>query len=74
MQDPFRSGEAKPTGDTPAPGSRTAAEFKPSFGPDLQAQIGDQLRAMHHDVLIEKVPDRFVQLLEQLAKKETKGS
>lgn len=74
MQDPFRSGDPKPTRDTSATVSRAPAAAKPRLGPDLQAQIGDQLRAMHHDVLNEKVPDRFVQLLEELAKKETKGT
>jgi hypothetical protein len=29
---------------------------------------------MHHDVLSEKVPDRFVQLLQELAEKEAKRS
>jgi hypothetical protein len=31
--------------------------------------IGQQLRAVYHEILNEPVPDRFVRLLEQLATK-----
>jgi hypothetical protein len=80
MQDPFRNAEPKvplkalPKAPIDTPGSDTPprATRKARFGPDLQAQIGDHLRTMHHDVLSEKVPDRFVQLLQELAEKEAK--
>jgi hypothetical protein len=74
MRDPL--GNAGPIAATDAPASDTPVRGarKPRFGPDLQAQIGDLLRAMHHDVLSEKVPDRFVQLLQELAEKEAKRS
>lgn len=46
----------------------------PSQGPaleaDLQAHIGRQLRAVYDEVVSEGVPDRFVQLLEELARKK----
>jgi hypothetical protein len=42
----------------------------PRLGPDLQAMIGQQLRAVYHEILNEPVPDRFVKLLEELATKE----
>jgi hypothetical protein len=42
----------------------------PHLGPDLQALIGHQLRAVYHEVLNEPVPDRFVRLLEALAAKQ----
>jgi hypothetical protein len=41
----------------------------PRLDADLQAVIGQQLRAVYHEILNEPVPDRFVQLLEQLATK-----
>jgi hypothetical protein len=41
----------------------------PRLDADLQAVIGQQLRAVYHEILIEPVPDRFVRLLEQLATK-----
>jgi hypothetical protein len=43
---------------------------QPHLGPDLQALIGQQLRAVYHEVLNEPVPDRFVRLLEALAAKQ----
>jgi hypothetical protein len=43
------------------------------LGPDLQAVIGQQLRMVYHEVLNEQIPDRFVRLLEELAKKEESG-
>ena len=72
MQRPFRNAEPKETMDARADGDTGPATRKSRFGPDLQAQIGDHLRAMHHDVLNEKVPERFVQLLQSLAEKEAK--
>jgi hypothetical protein len=44
------------------------------LGPDLQAVIGQQLRMVYHEVLNEPIPDRFVRLLEELAKNEGSGS
>jgi hypothetical protein len=33
---------------------------------DIQARIGNQLRAMHDDIVQQGVPDRFVDLLSRL--------
>jgi hypothetical protein len=44
--------------------------MQPHLGPDLQALIGQQLRAVYHEVLNEPVPDRFVRLLETLAARQ----
>ena len=41
---------------------------------DIQSKIGDQLRAMHDDIVKEGVPDRFVELLAQLEKASNSGS
>ena len=44
------------------------------LGRDIQTKIGDQLRAMHDDIVKEGVPDRFVDLLARLDEaKENKG-
>ena len=37
---------------------------------DLQAHIGRQLRAVYDEVVNEPVPDKFVQLLEELERKQ----
>jgi hypothetical protein len=42
----------------------------PRLSADLQAVIGQQLRAVYHEILSEPVPDRFVRLLNELATKE----
>jgi hypothetical protein len=40
------------------------------LGRDVQAKIGSQLRAIYDDVVKEGVPDRFVELLQRLDKKD----
>ncbi len=44
--------------------------FEPpsSLGREIQEKIGDQLRAMHDDIVKQGVPDRFVELLSKLDK------
>ena len=37
-----------------------------SLSRDIQSHIGDQLRAMHDDIVKQGIPDRFVDLLSQL--------
>lgn len=39
------------------------------LGPDLQAHLGSQLRAFYHEVVSEQMPDRFLRLLDDLARK-----
>jgi hypothetical protein len=43
------------------------ARAEPSLGRDIQAKIGQQLRA-YYDGLIEPTPERFADLLRQLDK------
>ena len=44
------------------------------LGRDIQSKIGDQLRALHDDIVKEGVPDRFVALLERLDKASGRGT
>jgi hypothetical protein len=37
---------------------------------ELQGQIGQRLREAYNELIVEPVPDRFVQLLQQLKKRE----
>jgi anti-sigma factor NepR-like protein len=54
--------------DQPA-SSRTQGRL----GRDVQAKIGNQLRALYDDIVQEGVPDRFVELLQRLDDKGEKG-
>jgi hypothetical protein len=59
-----------PTGaDAPGRASLELSRPHPHLGTDVQALIGQQLRAVYHEVLNEPVPDRFVRLLDELATK-----
>jgi hypothetical protein len=40
---------------------------------DVQARLGQQLRAMYDEVVGQGVPDRFAELLNQLESDEKKG-
>jgi hypothetical protein len=42
------------------------------LGRDVQAKIGQQLRAMYEEVLSQGVPDRFVELLDRLDERDHK--
>jgi hypothetical protein len=44
------------------------------LGRDVQAKIGNQLRAIYDGIVQEGVPDRFVELLKRLDEKGEKGS
>jgi len=44
----------------------------PSLKPDIQAKIGEKLQEVYSDVLNEPVPDRFLDLLDQLEKSTEK--
>jgi hypothetical protein len=45
------------------------------LGQDVQAKIGQQLRAMYADVVDQGVPERFVELLRRLGEaRQTKGN
>ncbi len=41
-----------------------------TLDPLLQAHIGRQLRALYDEIVQQPVPDRFVQLLEELERKK----
>jgi len=63
----------KPGPDTPeAPMEANLKMHKSTarLGKDIQAKIGQQLRAMYADVVDQGVPERFVELLQRLS--ETK--
>ncbi len=66
------------------PGQRStgpAAEAKPAGkggraalgGPEIQAYIGRQLRAVFDDVARQPVPERFLDLMKQLENRTTEG-
>ena len=44
------------------------------LGRDIQAKIGQQLRALYDDVVSQGVPDRFADLLNRLDKPDGKES
>jgi len=54
--------------------SPSSARHQGRLGRDVQAKIGSQLRAIYDDVVKEGVPDRFVDLLQRLDKKDEKAS
>ena len=41
-----------------------------ALGREIQTKIGEQLRALYDDVVGQGVPDRFVELLQRLDKKD----
>ena len=63
--------EQMDTASTRNPAARRGKQA--SLGRDVQAKIGQQLRA-YYDGLIEPTPDRFAELLSQLDKAPSKGS
>jgi hypothetical protein len=50
------------------PGEPRSFDPPSSLGREIQEKIGDQLRAMHDDIVKQGVPDRFVDLLSKLDK------
>jgi hypothetical protein len=54
------------------PAQHTASSASPpgELNREIQAKIGDQLRAMHDDIVNQGVPDRFVDLLARLDKRD----
>lgn len=45
-----------------------------ALGPELQAHIGRQLRAVYDEVAQQPVPDRFLKLLDELERKQASKS
>jgi hypothetical protein len=59
----------KPKGPDPQMSNQAVAGAKPRSGGldrQIQAKIGQQLRAMYDDVVDQGVPDRFADLLKKL--------
>ena len=54
------------------PSQRTASSANPpgELNREIQTKIADQLRAMHDDIVNQGVPDRFVDLLAWLDKRD----
>lgn len=52
----------------------TAGKTEAKLGRDIQAKIGQQLRALYDDVVNQGVPDRFTELLNRLEKPDDKES
>ena len=59
--------------DTTSPAS-TSTRTQGRLCRYVQAKIGNQLRAIYDDVVKEGVPDRFVELLKRLDKKDEKDA
>jgi hypothetical protein len=55
------------------PGAAKSFEPPSTLGREIQEKIGDQLRAMHDDIVKQGVPDRFVDLLAKLDKSNDKA-
>jgi hypothetical protein len=53
-----------------APGQKKPS---PKLTRDIQAKLGQQLRAIYDDVVNQGVPDRFAALLDKLDKSDDKG-
>jgi hypothetical protein len=45
-----------------------------ALDPTLQAHIGRQLRALYDEIVQQPIPDRFIQLLEELERKKAGSS
>lgn len=63
--------ESKPVGqqkpmETAETRSKKASSKTGKLGRDVQARLGQQLRAMYDDVVNQGVPDRFAELLTRL--------
>ena len=58
--------EQQKTMETTAARSKKASAKPAKLTRDVQARLGQQLRAMYDDVVNQGVPDRFVELLNRL--------
>jgi hypothetical protein len=54
-------------------GAVSPAKDKVVLGRDVQAKIGEQLRALYDDVVGQGVPDRFADLLKRLDEPDSSG-
>lgn len=65
--------QKEPTSGPPPSGDKAGGGHQ-ALGKDIQAQIGQQLRAVYDDVLNQDVPDRFMKLLAELDAKMGGGA
>ena len=67
--------DRKPEAELPMEETASSARKKPSaeLGRDIQAKLGQQLRAVYDDVVKQGVPVRFIELLNQLDTGDDKG-
>ncbi len=65
-----KSSRPQPPMDT----GTTPGKSDAKLGRDIQAKIGQQLRALYDDVVNQGVPDRFADLLNRLDKPDDKDS
>lgn len=63
-----KSGEPRASMEVATPSAKSTAKL----GRDVQAKIGQQLRAMYDDVVSQGVPDRFSDLLGRLENNKNK--
>lgn len=66
-------GTSDDTGKSKHMNSALAEREIPALPTELQGQIGKKLREAYTELVTEPVPDRFVQLLQQLKNKEKQG-
>lgn len=57
-------------GTDSAPKGGDSVSMQTPIPAELQGQIGQRLREVYNELIGEPVPDRFVQLLQQLKKSE----
>ena len=57
-----------------AASSRTDRRKSGGVGDEIQSHIGERLKTLYDDMLKEPVPDRFLELLTQLEKRERDGT
>ena len=55
-------------------GQSSSENSKPRIDPRVQREIGKHLRAHYDDMINEPVPDKFIELLEQLERSVTRKS
>ena len=65
--------EPAPVGTADASGQAISATEAPRESVDMQAFIGRQLRAVFDDVAKQPIPDRFIELMQQLERKTAQG-
>lgn len=57
-----------------AAGQSLPQNAKPHIDPRVQREIGKHLRAHYDDLINEPIPDKFIELLEQLERSVTRKS